>query len=345
MPSQFIVTATPELQKHALKELAEIAPDLRKRRDFKNGVFLVETSASSYDFIQGLVQADSIFIKHIMPAQAATTLTRCRNVDLPAILASAQPICRLAVGEHYAVQCRRIGVGYDYGAKDVEVFVGSHFESEGAVPQFSDTMVVADAFQKVISIYLFEDTGFIGFSTVRDNLNEHCDEYRVFSRHPRSVSRAEFKLVEAIRSFRLDLPPGRALDLGSAPGGWTKVLADSGMHVVAVDPAELDERVAGLSNVTHVRARAEDYVSDAPFDLLVNDMNVEPETSAGVMARLAPYLKPGAYALMTVKLVIRDPSRLLANIVPILEPEYDIIRARNLFHNRLEITVLLRRKV
>jgi 23S rRNA (cytidine2498-2'-O)-methyltransferase len=345
MSSRFIVTVTPELQRSALAELKGVAPDVAPIRDFGNGVLLVETSLPVGRFTEGLARADPVLIKHIMPVQAEATLAKSREADLPTILACARRVSSLAAGEHYAVQCRRIGADYDYGAKDVEVFVGSHFEAEGAVPQFCDTAVAAEASLKVISIYLYGEAGFVGFSTVRDNLNEHCDEYRVFSRRPASVSRAEYKLKEAMRKFGLILPRGRALDLGAAPGGWSKVLAEAGMDVVAVDPAELDERVSALPNVTHVRARAEECVGGAGgFELLVSDMNIEPEASARLMVEMAPRLRPGAYALMTVKLVIRNPARLLGNIVPMLDPVYDVVRVKNLFHNRLELTLLLRRK-
>lgn len=344
MPARFIVTTTPELQKNALRDLCAVAPDIRKTRNFKNGIFLAETDLPIRDVLCSLADADPIFINHIMPVDTELTLAKSRDIDLPAILSCTQSVCSLAASERFAVQCRRVGTGYDYDAKDVEVFVGSHYEVEGAVPQFSDVKVSADSGLRVISIYLFKDTGFIGFSTVAENLNEHCDEYHVFSRHPRSVSRAEFKLMEALRKFRIDIPAGRALDLGAAPGGWTKVLADAGMQVVAVDPAELDAKVTALPNMTHAKLRAESYVSDGDFDLLVNDMNIEPEASAQLMVQMARHLKPSAYAIMTVKLVIRNPACLLANVTPILLPAYDILRTKNLFHNRLEVTMLLRRK-
>lgn len=344
MSSQFIITVTPELQKNALEELHTIAPDLQKIRSFKNGVFLVGTILSGRKFINSLVKTNPIFIKHIMPVQAEFPLAKTKDADLTAILEKAKQVCPLSAGERFAVQCRRVGADCDYDAKDVEVFVGTYFESKGAVAKFSDIDITLDENQKVISIYLFEDKGYMGFSTVRENLNEHCDEYRVFSRLPTKVSRAEFKLIEALRKFRLKLPKGPALDLGAAPGGWTMVLADAGMQVVAIDPAELDEKVVNHPNVTHVKVQAKDYIADRDFDLIVNDMNIDPEDSAGLMMRLASHLNPGAYAIMTVKLVIRNPARLLANVTAILEPAFDILNVKNLFHNRLEVTVLLRRK-
>ncbi len=64
-----------------------------------------------------------------------------------------------------------------------------------------------------------------------------ADEPRRRSAVPTVVSRAEHKLAEAIHVFGLDLRAGmRAIDLGAAPGGWTFLLAERGLDVVAVDP-------------------------------------------------------------------------------------------------------------
>lgn len=63
-------------------------------------------------------------------------------------------------------------------------------------------------------------------------------------------SRAYLKLWEAL--VRLDRWPKAGdvcLDLGASPGGWTWLLAQSGAHVIAVDKAPLDPRVARLRNV------------------------------------------------------------------------------------------------
>ncbi len=58
------------------------------------------------------------------------------------------------------------------------------------------------------------------------------------------ISRAEFKLLEALEVFGVSLPSrGRALDLGAAPGGWTRLLLEASLSVVAVDPANLDPRL------------------------------------------------------------------------------------------------------
>ena len=122
------------------------------------------------------------------------------------------------------------------------------------------------------------------------------------------------------------------------------VLAEAGMEVVAIDPASLDERVEGMAGVRHIRSRAENYDAEGEFDLLVNDMNIDPEESAAIMVSMARCLKPRAMAVMTCKFVIRNPERLLGNVGPVLESAYETLRIKNLFHNRSEVTMLLRRR-
>lgn len=70
-------------------------------------------------------------------------------------------------------------------------------------------------------------------------------------------SRAYLKLWEVFTlTGQWPGPRERVVDLGSAPGGWTWVLAGLGAHVVSVDKAPLDPRVAALPGVEHRRESA-----------------------------------------------------------------------------------------
>lgn len=151
-------------------------------------------------------------------------------------------------------------------------------------------------------------------------------------------------LIEAIRKFRLDLSGGNAVDLGASPGGWTYVLAGLGYEVTAIDPGALDPRVLQLASVRHVRGRAEAYVADRQFDVLVNDMGIDPDLSAAQTLRMAPHLRPGAHAIMTFKCVSHPPERDILKAKEILARAFEVSRIVSLFHNRCEVTALLVRK-
>ncbi len=112
------------------------------------------------------------------------------------------------------------------------------------------------------------------------------DYYRRLAREEGYKSRAAYKLLEAVKKYRLIKPGEKVLDLGSAPGGWIQVAAetvgDSGL-VVGIDlsPVKLDpqanvhliqadindpgiaERVRGLMKPTR----------DLPLDALLSDLS------------------------------------------------------------------------
>lgn len=93
-------------------------------------------------------------------------------------------------------------------------------------------------------------------------------------------SRAYLKLWELFTLTGQKPGPGeRVLDLGASPGGWTWVLASLGCHVLSVDKAPLDPRVAALPNV-EVRAEsafALDPATVGPVDWVFSDVICYPQ--------------------------------------------------------------------
>ena len=71
----------------------------------------------------------------------------------------------------------------------------------------------------------------------------------------------------------------RCIDLGSAPGGWTFVLAKLGAIVTSVDKAELDPGVLALPGVTQLRQSAFgiDPRTAEPVDWLFSDVICYPD--------------------------------------------------------------------
>ena len=184
----------------------------------------------------------------------------------------------------------------------------------------------------------------MGLSPTHLNLSDWAGGVRRFAREEGQISRAEFKLLEALEVFRIDLPPrGVALDLGAAPGGWTRVLRQREQFVTAVDPAELDPRLADDKAVRHKRMTAEEYLADEPdeFDLIVNDMRMDARDSARLMVAYSKQLYRHGLALMTFKLPGTDRKRIIDQAFGILRQRYEILGARQLFHNRSEITVAM----
>ncbi len=163
------------------------------------------------------------------------------------------------------------------------------------------------------------------------------------ARSARQVSRSEFKLEELFKVFDLPLPSsGDALDLGASPGGWTRILRGQGLNVWAIDPADLDPRVAADPGVHHERTTAGPFLSRTgrQFDLVVNDMRMTPTRSCGIMLDAARRLKPDAHIVMTLKLTPQAALETVRTCLSLLERSYEILFARQLYHNRNEITVV-----
>jgi 23S rRNA (cytidine2498-2'-O)-methyltransferase len=200
-----------------------------------------------------------------------------------------------------------------------------------------------------VSFFIHEETLYAGVSLCADNLSKWNGGEARFKKDEGYISRAEFKLLEAFEIFGLNdfaIKPHKALDLGAAPGGWSRALLDKGFYIVAVDPAEMYPALASHKRFTHLRATAQRCAfKDASFDLIVNDMRMDMFGSARIMLEVAHALSPGGKALMTLKLTPGHWLRKTANVFKLLEEKYNVIGARQLFHNRDEVTVCLKGKI
>lgn len=187
----------------------------------------------------------------------------------------------------------------------------------------------------------------LGVNETRDSLSDWPGGGVRLSKGRDQISRAEFKLEEAIREFGLELPgDGKAVDFGAAPGGWTRILRRHGMRVWAVDPGELDERLARDGQIRHLELTAGRFLRSnrIDFDVAVNDMRMDPALSSELMVRAAEHLIPGALVVLTLKTGSRDVLTTIESCLRTLADEYEILHARQLRHNRHEITVIARKK-
>jgi 23S rRNA (cytidine2498-2'-O)-methyltransferase len=201
--------------------------------------------------------------------------------------------------------------------------------------------------EQVLSVFVTPDVGYLGLSKAEENLSAWAGGGIRFAREPDQVSRSEFKLLEALSVFHLSLPTaGGALDLGASPGGWTRLLRRAGLTVTAVDPGDLDPRVTADPGVRHVRATAQEFrCRPGEFAVIVNDMRMDARDSVRLMLEFAPCLAVEGWAVMTVKLPHRSAEQVARQAIELLQRGYGLLGARQLYHNRSEITVALRRAV
>ncbi|MDN5858401.1 MAG: cell division protein FtsJ [Pseudonocardia sp.] len=227
-----------------------------------------------------------------------------------------------------------------YGAGEVYTALRDELATRG-------TAVARSGREHVLSVCTTERGVFLGLNRTADALCDWPGGRVRLAKGPGHVSRAEFKLEELFGLVPLDLPrSGNAVDLGAAPGGWTRIVRLRGPQVWAVDPGDLDPRVLRDPGVHHVRTTAGEFfrATDLLFELVLNDMRMDPLRSCDVMLEAAQRLRPDALAVMTLKTGTRRPLETLGRCRERLAQGYEMVFARQLHHNRHELTTVLRRR-
>jgi 23S rRNA (cytidine2498-2'-O)-methyltransferase len=273
-----------------------------------------------------------LFVKHV------THLVACLDApslaQLAAVAASAVGTDRIAV-QAWASGTSRTG----YRAAEAATAVGARLREEGV-------RVSPAGEQYTLSVCLASRAVLLGLNRAADSLADWPGGRVRLSRRRERVSRAEFKLEELLAAYPLTLS-GHAVDYGAAPGGWTRILRTHGMTVTAVDPGDLHPLVAADPGVTHLRTTAGEFLrtNRRRFDLVVNDMRMDPVLSSRLVARTWSALRPGGHAVITLKTGGRRTLDTTDRCLRILSDGYDVLFARQLHHNRHEVTVLLRRGI
>lgn len=351
--ANFIVTAHPEFLESALSELKGLEKQLRSIEILAPGIVLCAVPDAS-KFTHLVVEARPVFVRHLTPVQAIVQLhnTEADLQELAVSLAELPTFPMLERGQRFAVQTRLVqseesGVKRAYsGGKINQLLAGAIVEETGAVEEIKKP-------QLVVSLLLTPESAYMGISPARENLSAWPGGMRHFAQTPEQISRAEFKLLEALETFGVSLPDhGCALDLGAAPGGWTRLLLDAGLQVVAVDPAKLDARLVRRQGLLHRRIYAEAYLEEAErrhqqFDVITNDMRMDAREAARLLIQARNQLRSDGFILSTLKLphatASIDPLRNLREAISLLSRHFDIVRARQLFHNKQEVTVIVAR--
>jgi 23S rRNA (cytidine2498-2'-O)-methyltransferase len=159
-----------------------------------------------------------------------------------------------------------------------------------------------------------------------------------------AVSRAWLKMEEALRWSRLPVRRGaRVAEIGCAPGGAAQALLGRGCEVLGVDPADVHPRVRDHPNFRHVRGRARE-IRRREFRKvrwLVVDINAAPPVTLDVVEDIVSHRQVQVRGLLlTLKLADWTLADQLAEWgVRIRGWGFNIVRARQLVHNRQEICV------
>ncbi len=170
-----------------------------------------------------------------------------------------------------------------------------------------------------------------------------------------SISRAGAKIAEALHILSLyrPIPPegARWLDLGAAPGGITAELLQRHYRVTAVDSAPLDERLLKRPLLTFFETSLIDFKPSirAQYDAVVCDLNNDPATAIGHVARLSTNVKAGGIVVFVLKLAGAEAydailSLLSTTIESARAASLHVIAVKHLTYNRHELTIFLEKK-
>lgn len=156
-------------------------------------------------------------------------------------------------------------------------------------------------------------------------------------------SRAAMKLDEALEWYGISPGRGeRCVDLGSAPGGWTRRLVERGARVWSVDPGQLAPDLQRHPKVRHVTMSAFDFAPEEPVDWLFCDMAWRPLEVAQLLGKWGR--RRWAMQLVSnIKLPMKDKLPVVATVRGILEGAgWRHVAIRQLYHDRDEITLTAR---
>jgi len=359
-----IVTAQQEFIDTAFDELKRFNKKLLYGELLAPGILLctLPRDAHPHDLTsltRQAIQQRPIFVRHLAPVQAVIHLNNTENDlgELALAIANLPTFALLERGHRFAVQTRllqtdleaaRAGSNkHSYSSGHVNQLLAEAIAEEtGAVESIKKPQVI-------VSLLCTMEKAYLGISLTTDNLSDWPGGARHFAHLPEQISRSEFKLLEALEVFGVTIPSqGLALDLGAAPGGWTRMLLETGMQVVAVDPAKLDARLSRQPRLEHYRGYAEDYLEEAikrrrKFNVITNDMRMDAREAARLLIQASACLLSDGFIISVLKLPHEtseiDPLKNLNEALSLLQRHFAIVQARQLFHNRQEVTVLTAR--
>ncbi|WP_202128462.1 SAM-dependent methyltransferase [Paenibacillus dendrobii] len=333
--SRFICTANHGFAPYAQEELRRRFGKLKSKTLISGEAFLATFFEDADRAVDMIVSNPPIFLRHIQPVQF--------ELHADAEDAFANMILYLTRqdklhGSKVSLQVRKAD------NSTLEESAGVLREKlQEQLTELNAEFVVRDA-EWVISVFAAEEMLYIGVSEPGLNLSDWSGGAIRFQREEGQISRAKFKLLEAEISFGIDFASfDTGLDIGAAPGGWTSFLLERGLRVTAVDPAFMHESLQNHPSLRIFKKNASEVqFRDSEFDLLVCDMSWSPKQMVKLVTELLPSLRPGGTAVVTVKLMHKKPMALIDDVISSFEhANMQIQRAKQLFHNRDEITLYM----
>lgn len=331
----FIITAAAQYLNQGLSELQEADGSVRAVKIPGNGIAVIETQQDKAGFIEALKKKKPIFIRHMNYVD----LILDSGIGLDGLAEAAKGYMGMLSGKKTAVQVRKCMAESGPDPIAVKNAFDEVLADMDAIPEIKEP-------EMIISILFCDDKCYMGLGTPDENISAWSGGMMHFRKTEEDISRARYKLMEAIKTFNIDMAGlHSALDLGAAPGGWTSVLLEQGLKVTAVDTGDMDERLNRYPGFRFIRTNAAELeLEKDSFDILTSDMSWNPKNTARIILDASQYLKTGGTAVITLKLMGEKVRKTIREVLAIYEEVFQVLGVRQLFHNRDEVTVYLRKR-
>lgn len=352
MPTTWLTTSNRGYSVYALEELKRLFPSLEHKPLESAVIHRVEID-EPYSAVTDLLSAhEPVFLRHIHPVQMKCAIDAGRypiqNARLIVEQLLEQVPSELNCGIHNFLHRCKVAVQIRKQESIAPVYKPAELKQavDAVLVYVHECEPVVRGADWILSLYIAGAEVYAGISRPHHNLSDWSGGAVRYAREENQVSRAKFKLLEAEYKFNLDLSQyRRSLDLGASPGGWTSLLLERGLQVTAVDPAPLHPDLVNHPMLTFLQKTADQAsFPSGHFDLIVCDMSWSPRQMVKLFSDLLYALKEGGDAIITLKLMHGKPLAQLKRTTVALEPGLRLIRAKQLFHNRQELTLYLRKE-
>lgn len=337
--SEWIGTANQQYASYAMEELRRLLPGVSFAQLSPGEVFRMVCGMTKQQVYEAIAEGAPIFLRHLQPIDREIAING-EDGGLNEVSDMIRSARAMLENRRTAVHIRRnSNAVFPYSAAEAKAALDAVLEEVGAEPALQQPDVI-------ISIYAADERLYAGIGTPKELLSDWPGGAVRFLREEGQISRAKFKLLEAERTFGISYSDySHALDIGAAPGGWTSLLLERDLRVTAVDPADMHPSLKGHPSLIHLKMNASEVkLAPGSFDLLVCDMSWSPMLMSRLVLDLKEALKPGAAAVITIKLMHKKPLQTIREVKERLETGFQILGARQLFHNREEITLFLKKK-
>lgn len=328
---RYIITLQEKAKQYLKEEMLKIDTSFKILKNLDDSHLLVESRFDQEEFYNLIHKENEVFIRHVF--QVKNIIEDELNKQLLEIL-----FLNLQMELEYSIQIS--GTISKEEKIELKEFLLKNLTL--ATYKYSEK-----EFYQVISIFKHESKYYVGCNETYLNLSPFKSGNCYMKNTKKTISRAEHKLEEVL--FYVEAPQRNktALDLGAAPGGWSKVLLDLGYSVTAIDPGALDKRLLTYKKLVYYKESSQQFLNrkiNNKYDLIVNDMKMDVKKSFFIIKQLKPFSHNETLYIMTVKLPKVNWLKNIISTIKMVNKEFEIVFSRQLFYNKSEIVIVFKNR-